>query len=191
MRLARDAPRHAGASVWRTLLLVGPFPIGSTMRLLKEWRGLIHGRLRHTSSCQAVIHATWFLLSLLSLVTRHPSPVTPSLSPLSRRPAAPKRRQWQRLGKTHQEKHIDHDTEHRDGAERRTGCITSRGLLSVCLYWSANMRSGFNTRHQPSHAHLTLSAWLCKESAAPRQYHCPRGPPPSLCRRTLNYRGCC
>jgi len=52
------------------------------MRLLKEWRGLIHDRLRHTSSCQAVIHAAWFLwslslsLSLSLLVTRHPSPVT-------------------------------------------------------------------------------------------------------------------
>ena len=164
------------------------------MRLLKEWRGLIHGRLQHSSSCQAVIHAAWFLWSLSPLVAaRRPSPVTRHTVSITFVPSTGrfKKEAEQRLGKTHQEKHIDHDTEHRDGAERRTGCITSRGLLSVCLYWSANMRSGFNTRHQPSHAHLTLSAWLCKESAAPRQYHCPRGPPPSLCRRTLNYRGCC
>ena len=107
-----------------------------------------------------------------SPVTRHPSPVTPSLSPLSRRPSASKRRQSRglvRLTKNNTLTTIQ-------SAKRRTGGITSQGPSSGCSYWSANMRSAFNTRHQPSHAHLTLGARLSKEFTAPRKYHCPRVP---------------
>jgi len=163
----------------RTLLLVGPFPIGSTTyATLERMAGpdtrpptaLFQLSGRDTRCMVPVVAVAARRRS--SPVTRHSSHRLYHLCPVDRtlqRVGKGRGRGLVRLTKNNTLTTIQ-------SAKRRTGGITSQGLSSGCSYWSANMRSAFNTRHQPSHAHLTLGARLSKEFTAPRKYHCPRVP---------------